>query len=165
MGQVPFFFLLQTPCKIRKEFLSMNQKRMQIFYPTTSKSGVFLLELILVILFFSIASTVCIEMFVKSYTMNSESTQLNTGIQISETLAESFKSSQTDYDLNTTVTNYYDEDGLPSTANDSFYYATIFYSSNESIRSAHIELYTSDQLIYSLTIDKHTPERWTSHEN
>ncbi len=143
----------------------MNQKRMQIFYPTTSKSGIFLLELIIVILFFSIASTVCIEMFVKSYTINLESTQLNTCIQISETIAESFKNSQMDYDLNTTTTIYYDEDGLRSSAKDSFYYATIFYSSKESIRSAHIELYTSDKLIYSLTVDKHTPERWTSHEN
>ena len=137
---------------------------MQIFHPTTSKSGIFLLELIIVILFFSIASTVCIDMFVKSYTMNTDSTNLNKCIQISENFAESFKNSSYSQENINSQTYYYDKDGFPSSENSYTYYAHISYTTSGTTRSAIIKLYTSDAFIYSLQVDKHIPERWVKDE-
>ena len=56
----------------------------------SSKSGLFLMELIMSILFFTLATTVCIQMFVKSHTLSEESVTLNHAVIICQSLADSF---------------------------------------------------------------------------
>lgn len=55
-----------------------------------SKSGLFLMELIIVILFFSLASTVCIQMFTKSHLISQETVDKNEAVLIAQNLAESW---------------------------------------------------------------------------
>lgn len=142
----------------------MNHKRMHIFHPTTSKSGIFLLELIIVILFFSIASTVCIEMFVKSYTRSNESTYLNKSIQISENIAESFKMNNESFDESSSTSYYYDKNGTVVSEENYTYFAIVHFSENELIKTAEIEVYMEDSFIYSLQVDKYISERSSENE-
>lgn len=55
-----------------------------------SKSGLFLMELIVIILFFSLASTVCIQLFVKSHLLGKETKELNHSVLQAQNIAESF---------------------------------------------------------------------------
>lgn len=64
----------------------------------TSKSSLFLMELILAILFFSLAAAICVQMFVKSHQLSRDSVKLNHAVVYCESMAETFYS--TDGDLN-----------------------------------------------------------------
>ncbi len=56
----------------------------------SSKSGVFLMELILSILFFSIAAAVCVKLFVTSHQLSDRSVNLNHAVAMAESIAEAF---------------------------------------------------------------------------
>ncbi len=56
------------------------------------RSSLFLLELILVIFFFSLASAVCIQLFVKAHLTEQETKALNHAIPLAESAAEAFHS-------------------------------------------------------------------------
>lgn len=56
------------------------------------RSSLFLLELILVIFFFSLASAVCIELFVKAHLTQQETKALNRAVPLAESAAEGFHS-------------------------------------------------------------------------
>lgn len=58
---------------------------------TSSRTGLFLMELIIGILFFSLAGALCIQMFVKSHTISQSSTQLNHGVLWAQNIAEAFQ--------------------------------------------------------------------------
>ncbi len=55
-----------------------------------SKSGLFLMELMVAFLFFSLASTVCIQLFVKAHLLGTKSTDQSQAVMWTETLAEAF---------------------------------------------------------------------------
>ena len=55
---------------------------------TSSRSGLFLLELIISILFFSVASAICIQLFVKAHLMDKDNQNLTTAVKLSENFAE-----------------------------------------------------------------------------
>ena len=54
----------------------------------TSKSGLFLMELIMSIMFFSLASAVCVELFVRSHTLSKSSVELNHAVVECDSVAE-----------------------------------------------------------------------------
>lgn len=56
----------------------------------SSKSGIFLMELILSILFFSIAAAVCVKLFVTSHNLSDRSVKLNEAVAMAENIAEAF---------------------------------------------------------------------------
>lgn len=56
----------------------------------SSKSGIFLMELILSILFFSIAAAVCVKLFVTSHQLSDQSVKLNHAVAMAESIAEAF---------------------------------------------------------------------------
>ena len=56
----------------------------------SSKSGLFLMELILSILFFSIAAAVCVKLFVTSHQLSDQSVSLNHAVAMAESIAEAF---------------------------------------------------------------------------
>lgn len=58
----------------------------------TSKTGLFLMELMMAILFFCLASAVCVQMFVKGHTLSQRSVDLNHAVVRCESLAEAFYS-------------------------------------------------------------------------
>lgn len=59
---------------------------------TSSRTGLFLMELILAVLFFSLASVLCIQMFVKSHTLSQNSVELNHSILWTQNVSECFYS-------------------------------------------------------------------------
>ena len=56
----------------------------------SSKSGIFLMELILSILFFSIAAAVCVKLFVTAHRLSDQSVNLNHAVAMAESSAEAF---------------------------------------------------------------------------
>lgn len=65
-----------------QEVLTMNHR--------SSKSSLFLMELIMSILFFSLASAICLMMFIKSHTLSKESVELNHSVTLCESVVEQF---------------------------------------------------------------------------
>jgi Tfp pilus assembly protein PilV len=135
----------------------MKKSKTKIFRPTTSKSGVFLLELVLVILFFSIASTVCIEMFVKSYTISNDSTYLNTSVQIAENIAETFKAENDLITHSFSETYYYSDDLKQVSKVNSTYIAVVDYSSDNSMNHANISVFANETNYFTLPVNKYIP--------
>lgn len=56
----------------------------------SSKSGLFLMELILGIMFFSVAAAICVKLFVSSHQLSEKSIYLNYAVTFSQSIAESF---------------------------------------------------------------------------
>lgn len=57
-----------------------------------NKSSLFLIELIVGLLFFSICSTICVQLFVKAHLIKENTAQLNKAITLSQSVAEIFRS-------------------------------------------------------------------------
>lgn len=57
---------------------------------STSRSGLFLMELIISILFFSLAGAVCVKLFVNSHIISQNSVELNHALEWSQNVAEAF---------------------------------------------------------------------------
>lgn len=72
----------------------------------SSRSGLFLLELIISILFFSVASAICIELFVKAHLLDKNNQNLTTAVKLSENFSEIFVS--VDGDVNA-LSQFYPE--------------------------------------------------------
>ena len=53
-----------------------------------SKTALFLMELIIVILFFSLASAVCMQLFARSHLISKQTTELNHAVAIAQSYAE-----------------------------------------------------------------------------
>lgn len=64
----------------------------------SSRSGLFLLELIISILFFSMASAVCIRLFVQAHVMDRDNQNLTQSVKLCENFAEVFTASDGDLD-------------------------------------------------------------------
>lgn len=62
----------------------------------SSRSGLFLLELIISILFFSLASAICIQLFVQAHLMDRNNKNLTNAVQVCENFAEVYTSLQGD---------------------------------------------------------------------
>lgn len=58
---------------------------------SSSKSGLFLIELIIAIVFFAVASAICIQLFVKAHLISTRSTDISTASIIAQNTAEQFK--------------------------------------------------------------------------
>ena len=65
---------------------------------TDHKSSLFLMELIFTILFFALASAVCMQLFARAHTLQMDTEDLNQSILLAQSAAESFES--TGGDLN-----------------------------------------------------------------
>lgn len=55
-----------------------------------SKSSLFLMELIIALLFFSLASTVCIRLFVKAHALSARTVDQNYAVNYAQNMAEAF---------------------------------------------------------------------------
>lgn len=57
----------------------------------SSKSSLFLMELVIVILFFSLSSAVCIQLFVKAHSIDKQTVEMNHSVIWIQNLSESFR--------------------------------------------------------------------------
>lgn len=74
---------------------------------TSHKSSLFLLELILAILFFSIASAICVQLFVKSHTLSTDAQNLSIAVNECADTAEIIYSSNTPEEMFNRLKNAY----------------------------------------------------------
>jgi type II secretory pathway component PulJ len=61
-------------------------------FPKANKSGIFLLELLLSILLFAVASTVCIQIFATSHSLSDEAKRLDHSVSLAESIASCIQS-------------------------------------------------------------------------
>lgn len=77
---------------------------------TTRRSNLFLLELILAILFFSLSGAVCMQLFLKARTLSAETSAQNHALTLAKRTASSYESGGLlgDYSEKSELTYYYD---------------------------------------------------------
>ncbi|WP_027399647.1 type II secretion system protein [Anaerovorax odorimutans] len=86
-----------------------------------TKSNLFLIELIIVIMFFAFASTITLQVFFKANEKSADSTALNGALMVTQAAAEKAKSI-TYTDLNKIAeTEYFDENWNPSNVENAKY--------------------------------------------
>lgn len=144
-----------------------------------SKSALFLMELIIAILFFSLASTVCIQLFSKAHLLSKQTVAENHAVIQAQNLAECYLATEGDMlqmkelfpaALDTPddrITLAFDENWKECKVSDSCYTACLMsYPAQDGLISADIVIKVSDDNtgadtlpIYSLTITHHIPER------
>ena len=135
----------------------------------TRRSNLFLVELIIAILFFSLASTVCVRIFVKSHTLEEESIQLNHAVSAATSVAEIFRKQENPFDI---LERQY-PDGIRNDNNYQFFYSgnwslcnkeeaiyTVIadFTKDGSFESADIQIVTSNQCIYDLFVKKYVDQ-------
>lgn len=141
----------------------------------THKSSLFLIELILAIAFFSLASAVCLQLFVKSHLLSRETTQLNTGVNLVTSTAEIFRQNYGDMDAIADLlpelqqqksvdfySAYYNEDGVPCTKADAAYKLTLTpdYTEDMALATIKISLTEDNHSIYELPVQIHVPHTY-----
>lgn len=57
---------------------------------SSSKTGLFLMELIIAVLFFAISGAICVRLFVQSHLISKDSVELNYGVEWCQNVAEAF---------------------------------------------------------------------------
>ena len=93
--------------------------------PTANPSSLFLLELIFAILFFSVASAVCVQVFVKSHTFSTEAHDLTQASRRAEDVAELITASTSLDDMKNLLEDTY-SDSVEISSED----FTVFYDSH-----------------------------------
>lgn len=135
----------------------------------THKSSLFLMELIIAIAFFTIASAVCIQLFVKSHLLGNDTRELNAAVNLASSAAESFR--QCDGSAKkllallpelvqtkaSSMEAYYDEQFLSCDKADAAYTMQITLNADEQFSFAQICITDTDDLetIYSLEVQTH----------
>lgn len=124
----------------------------------THSSGLFLLELILAILFFTLASAVCLQIFVKSHTLSRLAQDLNFAVNAVSSAAEQVPSNPDQLE-NTQI--YYDEDYGLCDADHAAFILSASFEVEDSHILGEISVMPADDTtaIYTIKIYKHIQRR------
>ena len=119
-------------------------------------SSLFLLELILAVLFFSVASALCIQIFTKAHLMSQDTRDLNFAVNEVSSMAE-----QMPDDSLQNAAAYYDSSYASCEKADAVYVLTIHYEPEDTLLKAHISMDTvaDNRNIYTLDVTKHRQRR------
>lgn len=119
-------------------------------------SSLFLLELILAVLFFSVASALCIQIFTKAHLMSQDARDLNFAVNEVSSMAEQMP----DDSLQDAAT-YYDSSYASCEKADAVYVLTVHYEPEDTLLKAHISMDTvaDNRNIYTLDVTKHRQRR------
>lgn len=151
-----------------------------------SKSSLFLMELIVSILFFSLASAICIQLFVRSHSISSETINLNNAITQAQNLAEYWYASEGDLhamqnimpnsrlsDSGNALTLCFDQDwqllSADTDGEKTGYYASL--TSLADTADAHlltaeisVSISSSGKVVYTLSLSQHVAETRGAYE-
>lgn len=124
---------------------------------STHKSSLFLLELILAILFFSIASAVCVQLFVKSHTISQEAKSLSVAVNECADIAEIVYSSDSPEEMIDRLTSAYpdiqiNEQTIFIPYDENFQKKVIYEITTDSSSRTILNAVISFEDIYSLNI-------------
>lgn len=143
-------------------------------------SSLFLLELILAVLFFSVASALCIQIFTKAHLMSQDARDLNFAVNEVSSMAEQISagtlhsdtaasSDDTASDPSTQMPDdslqdaaaYYDSSYASCKKADAVYVLTVHYEPKDTLLKAHISMDTiaDNRNIYTLDVTKHRQRR------
>ena len=143
-------------------------------------SSLFLLELILAVLFFSVASALCIQIFTKAHLMSQDARNLNFAVNEVSSMAEQISagtlhsdtaasSDDTASDPSTQMPDdslqdaaaYYDSGYASCEKADAVYVLTVHYEPENTRLKAHISMDTiaDNRNIYTLDVTKHRQRR------
>ena len=143
-------------------------------------SSLFLLELILSVLFFSVASALCIQIFTKAHLMSQDARNLNFAVNEVSSMAEQISagtlhsdtaasSGDTASDPSTQMPDdslqdaaaYYDSSYASCEKADAVYVLTVHYEPEDTLLKAHISMDTvaDNRNIYTLDVTKHRQRR------
>lgn len=119
-------------------------------------SSLFLLELILAVLFFSVASALCIQIFTKAHLMSQDARDLNFAVNEVSSMAE-----QMPDDSLQDAAAYYDSSYASCEKADAVYVLTVHYEPEDTFLKAHISMDTvaDNRNIFTLDITKHRQRR------
>lgn len=119
-------------------------------------SSLFLLELILAVLFFSVASALCIQIFTKAHLMSQDARDLNFAVNEVSSMAE-----QMSDDSLQDAAAYYDSSYASCEKADAVYVLTVHYEPEDTLLKAHISMdtVTDNRNIYTLDVTKHRQRR------
>ena len=143
-------------------------------------SSLFLLELILAVLFFSVASALCIQIFTKAHLMSQDARDLNFAVNEVSSMAEQISagtlhsdtaassddtasdpSPQMPDDSLQDATAYYNSSYASCEKADAVYVLTVHYEPENTLLKAHISMDTiaDNRNIYTLDVTKHRQRR------
>ena len=142
----------------------------------TRRSSLFLMELIIAILFFSLAATVCVRFFVKSYTLEQESQRLNHAVNAATSVAEIFRNQEhpfsllaEEYPYGEQAENayyiYYDINWSLCDSSNAVYTVLLQTAENDTFIIGDITVTDNDNTIYHLTIKKYIEKEIPIIEN
>ena len=119
-------------------------------------SSLFLLELILAVLFFFVASALCIQIFTKAHLMSQDARDLNFAVNEVSSMAEQMS----DGTLQDAAA-YYDSSYASCKKADAVYVLTVHYEPEDTLLKAHISMDTvaDNRNIYTLDVTKHRQRR------
>lgn len=119
-------------------------------------SSLFLLELILAVLFFSVASALCIQIFTKAHLMSQDARDLNFAVNEVSSMAEQMP----DGTLQDAAA-YYDSSYASCEKADAVYVLTVHYEPEDTLLKAHISMDTvaDNRNIFTLDVTKHRQRR------
>ncbi len=136
-----------------------------------SKASLFLMELMVVILFFSISSAVYVQLFMKGHQINNTTQDLSTANIIAQNISECFLScdgsmEQTLHFLDefeqsqNVVYSYYDNMGNVCTKDSSKYIEVLTFSDDDKYNYMDIQIVTAsdNKSIYQFTMKKYRKE-------
>ena len=135
----------------------------------TRRSSLFLMELIIAILFFSLASTVCVRIFVKSNTLEQESIRLNHAVSAASSVAEIFRNQENPFEIlekqypdgmkdDNHYKFFYNKDWSLCNKNEAIYTVIADFTKDGSFESADIQVVSSEQCIYDLSVKKYVDQ-------
>lgn len=119
-------------------------------------SSLFLLELILAVLFFSVASALCIQIFTKAHLMSQDARDLNFAVNEVSSMAEQMSDSTLQ-----DAAAYYNSSYASCEKADAVYVLTVHYEPEDTLLKAHISMDTiaDNRNIYTLDVTKHRQRR------
>lgn len=142
-------------------------------YEKNSRSGLFLMEMIISILFFSITSAITVQLFVKAHNIDDQSVSLSQGSIILQNLAEVFRSCdgdfvQTSQQFDDLISEhkencfliYYNENwDASSHPSQNGYTLEAVFSESDQLRTLNLSIYSNqdNQIILELNVLKNKP--------
>ena len=133
------------------------------------RSSLFLLELMIAILFFIIASSICVRLFVKSHALEQSSRDLDASVREAVSVAEILRSQDDPFSVLETVYPlgisekdqfiiYYNKNWAPCTESDGSYHLELNTKMDTSFLTGTINVYQEESLLYSLSVEKYIPK-------
>lgn len=120
----------------------------------SSKSSLFLLELMISIVFFALAAAGCVQVFAKAHMLSQEAGRLDMAVSVAQSLAEECSGSRMEDNQ-----RYYDELGNVCGKEDGVYMAEILQTEQAGMNQIHItvmDMKTQDTL-YTLQTASYLP--------